>query len=230
MLSERAIELTRECESNSAAKDQLNHARNSSGDLVKTQKAAMEAKAAELALRKNEINSILHSLRFENSGIRQVSERVSKIVSPLSAMVPVLNLNHWTSNNAFGASHAIKGPSAMASNVAELEKEWRRDKDIDMEEAGIRKLLVDEKLKAARTRAYQIGNVQGVHSSESRIAKRQATSRRARHPHKERKRELPRYCRGLELKNCVSDPRSDDDNHAPVAKIRFSLPSSSTVS
>ena len=217
LLSERVTELTKEYDSNSAAKRRLNRARRSSGDLVKTQKATMRAVASELALRKDEIDSIVRSLSFESSGIRQVGEQVSKIVSPLPAMVLAPNLENCISNNEFGASHPISGPSAMASNEVEMEKEWRRHRDMDMEDAGIRKPSVNEKLIAARTRAYQIGNVEGVQSAESRIAKRQATSRRARHRHKARKRELRKYCRELELKNRVPDPRSDDDDNAPVA-------------
>ena len=64
---------------------------------------------------------------------------MSKIVSHLPAMIPTPTLNNCNSNNKFGASHPISGPSAMASNEVELEKECRRHRDMDMEDAGIRK-------------------------------------------------------------------------------------------
>ena len=86
-----------------------------------------------------------------------------------------------------------------------------------MQDAGVRKPSVNEKLIAARTRAYQLGNVVGVLTADARISNRQATGRRALHRRKEKKRELREYCRELELKNRIPDPRSDDDDRAPVA-------------
>ena len=97
------------------------------------------------------------------------------------------------------------------------EEERRRIRNLDMEDVGIRKPSANEKLVAARTKAYQVGNVLGVQTADARIAKRQTSDRRARRRKNARKREPREYCRELDFKNRIPGPRSDDDDRAPVA-------------
>ena len=64
LLLERVIELMKEYDSNSSAKRRLNRDSRSSGNVAKTQKATMKAVASELALRKDEVDSIVNSMSF----------------------------------------------------------------------------------------------------------------------------------------------------------------------
>ena len=75
----------------------------------------------------------------------------------------------------------------------------------------MRKPSVNERLVAARTRAYEAGNVEGVRVAEGRIAKRQGARQRARINKKQRGHEFCEWCRTLEFNNRIPGPRSGDD-------------------
>ena len=117
--------------------------------------------------------------------------------SPLESMVAAANLG----NDGDVSRHE--------RHIRDDDRRFHRT--LDLEEAGLRKPSVNERLVAARTRAFETGNIEGVHVAEGRIAKRQAVRQRARVRRKNRKRELREYCRTLEYNNRIPDPRSDDE-------------------
>ena len=84
----------------------------------------------------------------------------------------------------------------------------RIERQLAMEDAGVKKPSVNDKIIAARTRAYDRGDVRGIVSADKSIRKRQAVARAARHHHKARKRALAEYCRDLDKRSQVPDPPS----------------------
>lgn len=78
-----------------------------------------------------------------------------------------------------------------------------------MEEEGVRKPSVNERLMVAHTRAYEAGNIEGVRVAEGHIAKREGAQLIARVRKKQRRNEFCELRRTLELNNRIPDPRSD---------------------
>ena len=85
-----------------------------------------------------------------------------------------------------------------------------------MEIEGIRKPSVGDGLLAARTRAFERGDVLRVRLAEQHFEKRQTTRHLARHHRKQRKRALAECCREMENRKRILDPPSSDKG-APCA-------------
>ena len=85
-----------------------------------------------------------------------------------------------------------------------------------MEEIGIQKPSVGDKIIAARTRAYEKGDIFGVPSADQRIQRRRTVSRAARRTSKARKNALKQYCRELKFNNRSPDPPFVDERSAPL--------------
>ena len=100
----------------------------------------------------------------------------------------------------------------------EQEKQDRMDEDdrrhhrrLDMEEVGIQKPSVNDRIIASRTRAYERGDVLAVSAADRRISKRQNVRRAARHRAKARKSAIKQCRREYEYQNRTPDPPSDHE-------------------
>ena len=96
-------------------------------------------------------------------------------------------------------------PKQYAADVARVQKE------MDAEDHGVVKPSRGEKLVAARTNAYQRGDMATVASVDASIAQRQATRRAARNRKKARKAIVAAQMRNYAFQNRTPDPLSDDE-------------------
>ena len=78
-----------------------------------------------------------------------------------------------------------------------------------MEEEGIKKPSVGDRLIAIRTRAFERGDVLAVAAADRHIARRQSSSRAARHRAKARKALIKQCHRECRFQNGTLDPASD---------------------
>ena len=183
---------------NAEAKRRWKRASRSSGKLVKEMRARSQAVVTELARRQEssgkgvrEIGNINAEAKIDSAG------GASSSVSRAAALSDNNNGAPLTSLPLF--------PAVYAEDVRRIEREMA------MEEAGLSKPSTGEKIIAARTRAWERGDIEGVSAADRRIQKRQSTRRAARHRRKGRKRELNQYCRELDQKNRTPDPPSGDE-------------------
>ena len=96
------------------------------------------------------------------------------------------------------------------------EDDRRHHSRLDMEEAGIVKLSVVDRLITQRTSEYERGDVNSVSSVERHIAKRQNSRRAARNRSKARKSFIKQCHRDYAFKNKVPDPPSDHEGAGRV--------------
>ena len=99
--------------------------------------------------------------------------------------------------------------SRLERHIQDYNRRYHRT--LDIEEAGVRMPSVNERILAARTRAYEAGNFEVVRVADGRIAKRQGARQRARIRKEQRRHEFREWCRTLEFNNRNPDPRSDDE-------------------
>ena len=91
------------------------------------------------------------------------------------------------------------------------EDDRRHHRRLDMDEAGIQKPSVNDRIIASRTRAYERGDVLAVSAADRHIAKRQSVRRAARHRAKARKSAIKQCRREYEFQNRIPDPPSDNE-------------------
>ena len=127
------------------------------------------------------------------------------------------NPNNSAEANIGGVGTVVRAEALVVTREQEkldriAEDDRRHHARLDMEEAGIKKPSVGDRLIAQRTRAYERGDALAVSSVDSHIAKRQATRRFARHRAKARKAAIKRCRRDYAMKNRSPDPPSDHEN------------------
>lgn len=103
-----------------------------------------------------------------------------------------------------GPSARALYPATFADDVARIQRE------MDAEEAGVKKPSRGDRIAASRTCAYEKGDMDTVKRMDQLVEKRQATRRAARRRAKARKAELRNYIQGLE-RTRASDPPSDHE-------------------
>ena len=89
------------------------------------------------------------------------------------------------------------------------ENDRRHHRRLDVEEAGIQKPSVSDRVIASRTSAYQRGEVLAVSAADWRIAKHQSVLRASRHRAKARKSAIKQCRREYEYQNRIPNPPSD---------------------
>ncbi len=80
-----------------------------------------------------------------------------------------------------------------------------------MDDSGIARTSVGDKLIAARTNACMSGNVRGAQVAQRRIEKRAVIRHAASRRHKQRKHALREYITDLNRRNHTPDPPCGDE-------------------
>ena len=147
---------------------------------------------------------------FAEGNFRFAKHEYDKVVVDVLAEATV-TANPSPSSSTQCAESQVRDNGIAGSGVAMAKDDRRRPRVMDMKDAVLRAPSVCEKVIAARTRTYHVGNVLGAQTADRRIAKRTAVERAARHRRKQREKQLKEYCRTLERRIRVPDPRSDDE-------------------
>ena len=147
-------------------------------------------------------------------------------VAPSSPSVPVLadNVRHNPYVLPRNFEHASPTSSRHVDDVnrrlypLQYAMDNRRIlNDMEAEERGLRRPTANDRRIASRTRAFNDGNWDAVAEHDRDRDWRSAVARNARQRKKQRKRELANYsCRMGYGRRFVPDPRSDDDDGAPI--------------
>ena len=114
--------------------------------------------------------------------------------SPLAQIVPCARMQSEKDNE----SHLQ--PAVCTNDIKFLQS------NTDIEEGGVKKPTTGDKLITARTRAYNVGDLDAARSFDEQMAFRGAKSRTSRHRAKARKRAQKEYIKGR-----VPVPPSDDE-------------------
>ena len=119
----------------------------------------------------------------------------------------------WPRDNIAAANSNQDAAAVINTGTREFERmqnivaeERLSEHRVVMEEIGIQKPSVGDNILAARTRAYEKGDILGVQSADQRIQKRQSVHRAARRRSKARKNALKQFCRELKFNNRSPDP------------------------
>jgi len=202
----RVEQLRMELMRNAEAKKRWKKAQRSGGRLVREMRARSVAVVDELSKRE-------HMGLLPGAVVVTVASTSRATVVPQVTQLPDRDVSPVAS--ATGEVRAVAPPSASLVTLfpAQYAQDVRRiEREIEMEENGFMKPSVGDKLIAARTRAYERGDIDGVASANRQIAKRQNTKRMARQRKKQRKKVIAQCHREYEWRNRKPDPPSDGDN------------------
>ena len=211
LLANRVNELRSEVNSNAAAKKAFKRANRSSGFVRKTWQAISSACVTQLAYRRDEIDDLISSLSKVVPHTSTAQRAAASEVHEVRAGSNSTGMVNTHPVPAVAAANQGKDGTLSRHERHKQNDDRRYHQMLDVEEAGLRKPSVGERLVAARTRAYETGNVMGVRVAEERIAKRRGVRQRARNRKKQRRQEFREWCRTLESNNRIPDPRSDDE-------------------
>ena len=97
-------------------------------------------------------------------------------------------------------------PAQYAVDVARIERE------MEQEEAGVKKPTKLQRLNAERIKAFDVGNLERVQAIDKQVAGKQANRRAARHRKKARKAELKKTLQEYADGKRSIDPPSDNEH------------------